>query len=132
MTFSFLFGAEPACLKPGLNSLAFVSLGRGLIPSANIFSARGFLSFFFFLVEIWCLDSEFCSACYYLHCKFQRETFSITFNLTWCSGTCQELGISYGFSQVGSKEHGRIPTEVEGSVVPLGFCSPRGRGNFSP
>lgn len=51
----------PACL----------CFGRGLVLSASIFRAYGFL-----LVEIWSLAPGFCSACSLLHCKFLGETSS--------------------------------------------------------
>ena len=48
MTFSLCLGLSLCAWSLLVNSLAFVSLGRGLVLSANIFSAHGFLSYFFF------------------------------------------------------------------------------------
>lgn len=83
------------CARSLVSSLASLSFGSGLVLSANIFRVHGFLSSFW--VEIWSLAPGFCLAFYFLHFKFQMETFSIIFNLTWCC-TCQELWLSYDFS----------------------------------
>lgn len=83
------------CARSLVSSLGSLSFGSGLVLSANIFRVHGFLSSFW--VEIWSLAPRFCLAFYFLHFKFQIETFSIIFNLTWCC-TCQELWLSYDFS----------------------------------
>lgn len=85
MTFPPLFGAGPLCLGPGL--------GRGAIPSANIFRAYGFLSSS--VVEVGSLAPGFRSACYFPHSEFPRETFS--FNFTW-----ERLGKPGTIATVGS------------------------------